>query len=245
VSKIAFLAATFVLFGVFVFYDYAFSMCATNEDWLHVPCFYILPVNGEEYRQAWVSSEYCDIDENIANSETLLRNDPVVKEFLKRFPSAEFQPPQVIDQSDPEQTYASYRFGTLTLELHILGYDMEDKTKCFVPTGYRLNAHELPKRVGLDYEKDNQVIIDLLDHIEPKLAKGETVSSDDPDRIVYSRPYIQNVTEIEIRTNSVFINGTVFGLAPSYVYKPALVIMAFGAIAIPSFAIWRVWRKRK
>lgn len=196
-------------------------------------------------QQAWAPSEYCDIDENIANSKTLLANDPVVKEFLKRFPSAEFQPPQVIDQSDPEQTYASYRFEALTLDLHILGYDMEDKTKCFVPVGYRLNAPELPKRVGLDYEQDKQVIIDLLDYIEPRLAKGEPISTDQLDRIVYSEPYIQNVTEIEIQTNSVFINGTVFGLASSYVYKPALVIMAFGAIAIPSFVMWRFWRKRK
>ena len=196
-------------------------------------------------QQARAPSEYCDIDESITNSKTLLANDPVVKEFLKRFPSAEFQPSQAIDQSDPEQTYASYRFGVLTLDLHILGYDMEDKAKCFVPVGYRLNAPELPKRVGLDYEKDNQVIIDLLDYIEPKLAKGKPISTDDLDRIVYSGPYIKNVTEIEIQTNSVFINGTMFGLASSYVYKPALVIIVFVAIAIPSFAMWRIWRKRK
>ncbi len=65
------------------------------------------------------------------------------------------------------------------------------------------------------------------------------------NRTVYGKQWKQNVTEIEIQTNSVYINGTLFGLTSSYIYKPALVIMIIIAIAITLFVVWRVWRKRK
>lgn len=53
-NKIAVLLGVFALFGIFaVFSNFAFAMCAVNEDWPAAPCFDVLPVNREEYRQAW------------------------------------------------------------------------------------------------------------------------------------------------------------------------------------------------
>ena len=65
------------------------------------------------------------------------------------------------------------------------------------------------------------------------------------NRTVYSEPWQTNVTEIEIQTDSVYLNGTMFGLTSSYIYKPTLVIIIIIAITIPSFVVWRTWRKRK
>jgi hypothetical protein len=45
--------AIFILLAPFVFYNEAFSSCAVNEDWSDAPCFDVLPVNRQEYRNAW------------------------------------------------------------------------------------------------------------------------------------------------------------------------------------------------
>lgn len=40
-------------FAILALSDKAFSMCAENKDWPEAPCFDVLPVNREEFRQAW------------------------------------------------------------------------------------------------------------------------------------------------------------------------------------------------
>lgn len=41
------------VFGMFAFSTNAFASCAVNTDWPDAPCFDVLPVNREEYRNAW------------------------------------------------------------------------------------------------------------------------------------------------------------------------------------------------
>lgn len=38
---------------VFDYYTEVFAMCAQNQDWPNAPCFDMMPVNREEYRNAW------------------------------------------------------------------------------------------------------------------------------------------------------------------------------------------------
>ncbi|HEX9845912.1 MAG TPA: hypothetical protein VGA92_05545 [Candidatus Nitrosotenuis sp.] len=53
-SNIATILGIFAFFGAFaVFSNFAFAMCAVNEDWPDAPCFDVMPVNREEYRAAW------------------------------------------------------------------------------------------------------------------------------------------------------------------------------------------------
>lgn len=45
-----------VLLGILIFSGFSsssFAMCAVNDDWPEAPCFDVLPVNRDEYRQAW------------------------------------------------------------------------------------------------------------------------------------------------------------------------------------------------
>jgi hypothetical protein len=54
VIKIAVLLGVFALFGTsVVFSNFALASCAINDDWPDAPCFDVMPVNREEYREAW------------------------------------------------------------------------------------------------------------------------------------------------------------------------------------------------
>ena len=42
-----------ILFGMSASLTYVSASCAVNTDWPDAPCFDVLPVNREEYRNAW------------------------------------------------------------------------------------------------------------------------------------------------------------------------------------------------
>ena len=47
------LLGVFVFLGASAFSNPVFALCAVNDDWPEVPCFDMLPVNRDEYREAW------------------------------------------------------------------------------------------------------------------------------------------------------------------------------------------------
>lgn len=117
-------------------------------------------------------NEFCNIDENLKIQEDLIKDDGVLVEFLKVFPSAKLTRANYVDGSNPEQTSMTWTSGVYSLDIHILGFDQDNPSDCFFPGGYRLNAPHLPEMIGLDYHKDPKIVLEQIEELEPKYVKG-------------------------------------------------------------------------
>lgn len=116
--------------------------------------------------QSYGDNEFCNIQENLKNQEELIEDDIVLVEFLKVFPNAKLIRASSIDDSNPEQTSMTWTTGIYYLDIHILGFDEDHPSNCFVPVGYRLNAPHLPKMVGLDYHKDFKIVLEQIEELK-------------------------------------------------------------------------------
>ena len=117
-------------------------------------------------------NEFCNIDENLKIQEDLIKDDDVLVEFLKVFPSAKLTRANYVDESNPEQASMTWTSGVYSLDIHIWGFDQDNPSDCFFPGGYRMNAPHLPKMIGLDYHKDPKIVLEQIEELEPKYVRG-------------------------------------------------------------------------
>lgn len=131
--------------------------------------------------QAFSDNEFCNIQENLKIQEELVKDNPVLIEFLKVLPSAELTRANFVQWSNPEQTSMTWTAGVYSLDIHIWGFDTDNPSDCFVPGGYRLNAPHLPEMTGSNYHKDPKIVLEQIEDLEPKYVKGGPAPPQEPE----------------------------------------------------------------
>jgi len=114
----------------------------------------------------------CSFEKDVPLSENYFVNDPTVVEFLKLYPEAKYMTDNAWEEPLPPQTYAQYLFKDLHLVFQILEYNPENTKECYFINGYKLFNQYTPNLNVLNFQKDPNVIIELLDTIKPRLRGG-------------------------------------------------------------------------
>ncbi len=131
----------------------------------------VLASIGSIYAQ---EQSVCSFEKDVPLSENYFVNDPAVVEFLKLYPEAEYLTDNAWEEPLPPQTYAQYLFKDLHLVFQILEYNPENTQECYFINGYKLFNQYTPNLNVLNFQKDPNVIIELLDTIKPRLRGGPT-----------------------------------------------------------------------
>ena len=114
----------------------------------------------------------CSFEKDVPLSENYFVNDPTVVEFLKLYPEAKYMTDNGWEDPLPPQTYAQYLFKDLHLVFQILEYNPENTQECYFINGYKLFNQYTPNLNVLNFQKDPNVIIELLDTIKPRIRAG-------------------------------------------------------------------------
>jgi len=114
----------------------------------------------------------CSFEKDVPLSENYFVNDPTVVEFLKLYPESKYTTDNAWEEPLPPQTYAQYLFKDLHLVFQILEYNPENTQECYFINGYKLFNQYTPNLNELNFQKDPNVIIELLDTIKPRLRGG-------------------------------------------------------------------------
>ena len=114
----------------------------------------------------------CSFEKDVPLSENYFVNDPTVVEFLKLYPESKYITDNAWEEPLPPQTYAQYLFKDLHLVFQILEYNPENTQECYFINGYKLFNQYTPNLNVLNFQKDPNVIIELLDTIKPRNRGG-------------------------------------------------------------------------
>ncbi|MDH5463481.1 MAG: hypothetical protein OEW49_04150 [Nitrosopumilus sp.] len=110
----------------------------------------------------------CNLYEDVFRYEEILKDDPVLKKFLKHFPLSTSFPPSGIDESRPPQTSILYQYDDQDTHASLLMrvFEGEDKEPCIVPRTYTLTYHHGSINTEIrNSDVDTSDILEFLDSL--------------------------------------------------------------------------------